>query len=135
MYRAIIRRRMLQAATPSGMRQLMKTVEIRKNGKSIAIVWHARGYFARLRGLLGRKLLEGGGMLLTPCNAIHTIGMGYAIDALYLDKGGRVLRVDKAIAPGRVMPLQRGAKHVLELPKGSASLRDISEGDFLEVIR
>lgn len=113
----------------------MKIVEIRKDGASIAKVWHARGYFARLRGLLGRELREGGGLLLTPCNAIHTIGMGYAIDALYLDQQGRVLRVDEAIAPGRVMPLQRGAKHVLELPEGCANRRGISVGDVLEVIR
>jgi uncharacterized membrane protein (UPF0127 family) len=74
-------------------------------------------------------------MLLTPCNAIHTIGMGYAIDALYLDQQCRVLRVDSAIAPGKVMALQRGAKHVLELPEGSANRRGISAGDVLEVIR
>jgi len=113
----------------------MKSVEIYKNGEAIAKVWHARGYFARLRGLLGRTLQEGGGMLLTPCNAIHTIGMGYAIDALYLDKEGKVLRVDEAITPGKVMPLQRGAKHVLELPAGSANRRGLSAGDVLEVIR
>lgn len=113
----------------------VKTVEIRKNGEAIAKVWHARGYFARLRGLLGRTIPEGGGMLLTPCNAIHTIGMGYGIDALYLDREGRVLRVDEAIAPGKVMPLQRGAKHVLELPEGCANRRGISAGDVLEVIR
>jgi len=113
----------------------MKTVEIKKNGESIAKVWHARGYFARLRGLLGRSLQEDGGMLLTPCNAIHTVGMGYPIDALYLDKEGRVLRIDDAIAPGKVMPLQRGAKHVLELPEGSAKRRGIAAGDVLEVIR
>ena len=68
----------------------MKTVEIRKDGESIAKVWHARGYFARLRGLLGRSLQEDGGLLLTPCNAIHTIGMGYPIDALYLNRNNFV---------------------------------------------
>ncbi|MBA4347366.1 MAG: hypothetical protein C0413_00735 [Clostridiales bacterium] len=113
----------------------MRTVEIRKNGEIIAEVWHAKGYFARLRGLLGRTLQEGGGMLLTPCNAIHTFGMRYAIDALYLDKEGCVLRVDEAIQPGKVMPLQRGARHVLELQKGCANRRSVSVGDVLEVIR
>lgn len=113
----------------------MKTVQIQKNGEPIATVWHATGYFARLRGLLGRTLQEEGGMLLTPCSAIHTIGMGYAIDALYLDRQGRVLRIDESIEPGRIMPQQRGAKHVLELPDGSAKRRSLSAGDTLEVIR
>lgn len=113
----------------------MKTVQIQKNGELIATVWHATGYFARLRGLLGRSLAETGGMLLTPCSAIHTIGMGYAIDALYLDRQGRVLRIDASIEPGRMMPQQRGAKHVLELPDGSAKRRSLSAGDTLEVLR
>ena len=111
----------------------MKTVEIRKNGEAIAKVWHARGYFARLRGLLGRTIPEGGGMLLTPCNAIHMIGMRYAIDAIYLDKEGRVLRADEAVQPGRICPMQRGARHVLELPEGSIKRHSIQLGDRLEV--
>ena len=111
----------------------VKTVESRKNGEAIAKVWHARGYFARLRGLLGRTIPEGGGMLLTPCNAIHMIGMRYAIDAVYLDKEGRVLRADEAVQPGRICPMQRGARHVLELPEGGAKQRHISAGDTLEV--
>jgi hypothetical protein len=88
-----------------------------------------------LRGLLGRKLEADGGMLLTPCSEIHTIGMGYAIDALYLDKGGRVLRVDEALVPGRILPRQRGARHVLELPEGGAKRRGLTAGDTLEVVR
>ena len=113
----------------------MKTVEIKKNGETIAKVWHATGYFARLRGLLGRTIDQDGGMLLSPCNAIHTIGMGYAIDALYLDKTLRVLRIDDSIQPGKIMPQQRGARHVLELPDGSAKRLSLSAGDALEVIR
>lgn len=113
----------------------MKTVTIQKNGETIATVWHATGYFARLRGLLGRTISQDGGLLLTPCSAIHTIGMGYTIDALYLDKQGRVLRIDESIAPGKLMPQQRGARHVLELPDGSAKRRALAAGDTLEVIR
>ena len=111
----------------------MKTVNIIRNGETIVSVWHATGYFARLRGLLGRSLAEDGGLLLTPCSAIHTIGMGYAIDAVYLDKRGLVLRIDEAIKPGKVCPQQRGARHVLELPEGGAKRRNISAGDILEV--
>ncbi len=113
----------------------MKTVRIAKGGETIATVWHARGYFSRLRGLLGRRLVADGGLLLTPCNAIHTIGMGYAIDAVYLDRQGKVLRVDPSLEPGRILPPQRGARHVLELPDGAAARRGISAGDKLEVIQ
>ena len=113
----------------------MKTVKIEKIGVPIATVWHAKGYFARLRGLLGRTIAEGGGLLLTPCNAIHTIGMSYAIDAIYLDRQGKVLRIDESLKPGRVLPMQLGARHVLELPAGSAGRHKILTGDKLEVIQ
>lgn len=113
----------------------MKTVQIRKDGGSIATVWHATGFFPRLRGLLGRTLREDGGMLLSPCSEIHTIGMRYPIDALYLDAQGRVLRIDASINPGRILPPQRSARHVLELPDGSAKRRMLTAGDILEVIR
>ncbi|MEA4870172.1 MAG: DUF192 domain-containing protein [Christensenella sp.] len=111
----------------------MKILQIRKNGTTIANVWHANGYFTRLRGLLGRTLDRDGGLMLSPCSSIHTIGMRYAIDAVYLDRGFRVLRVDQAIQPGKVCKAQHGARHILELPEGMASLSNISSGDILEV--
>lgn len=112
----------------------MKTIVIRKNGEQIATALHAKGYFARLRGLLGRSLDEDGGLMLSPCSAIHTIGMRYAIDAVYLDRSWRVLRVDESLNPGRVLPPQRGGKHVLELRAGRAKQCAIATGDILEVI-
>ena len=111
----------------------MKTVPVKKNNEPIASVWYANGYFTRLRGLLGRKLSDRGGLLLTPCNAIHTIGMRYAIDAVYLDRHFRVLRVDASINPGKVCPMQRGARYVLELSAGYAAQCNVTVGDTLEV--
>lgn len=111
----------------------MKTVAILKNGNTIARVWNANRYFLRLRGLLGRSLQEGGGLLLSPCNCIHTFGMRYEIDAVYLDSKGNVLRVDEALATGRMWPAAHGAKRVLELPAGAAKRSSIGPGDILEV--
>lgn len=112
----------------------MKTVTIVRNGEVIATVWNANRYFSRLRGLLGRTLQEGGGLLLTPCGSIHTIGMRYEIDAVYIDRAGQVLRVDEALPRGRFWPPQRRAKRVLELPAGYARKRSIRAGDVLEVV-
>lgn len=112
----------------------MKTVEIRLNGEHVASVLHARGYFARLRGLLGRSINEDGGLMLTPCNSIHTVGMRYPIDAVYLDRSWRVLRVDNALAIGKIWPMERAARHVLELSAGRAKKYAIKAGDILEVI-
>ena len=106
----------------------MKTVTIRKDGETIAQVWNANTYFTRLRGLLGRSLAEGGGLLLTPCGDIHTFGMRYAIDAVYLDGDMRVVGTE-TLAPWRVGNIFRGARHVLELPAGAAA--GLSAGDTL----
>lgn len=77
----------------------MKLLTIRKADEPIATVsQHRKGIFSRLRGLLGRQLAPDGGLMLTPCSCIHTIGMRYAIDAVYLDRAYQVLRVDHAIA-------------------------------------
>ncbi len=53
----------------------MQTVLIQRNGETLARVWNANRYFLRLRGLLGRTIPSGGGLLLTPCNDIHTFGI------------------------------------------------------------
>ena len=112
----------------------MQTVLIQRNGETLARVWNANRYFLRLRGLLGRTIPEGGGLLLTPCGSIHTFGMRYPIDAVYLSSSGRVLRVDGSLKAGKAWPMQRGARRVLELPAGTAKERNIRVNDLLEVI-
>ena len=113
----------------------MKKVLIQTNGTTVANAWLANHYFSRLRGLLGRTLSEGGGLLLVPCNCIHTFGMQYEIDAVYLDRTGTVLRVDKALPAGTACKAQRGAQYVLELPAGTARRQSIQVGNRLEGIK
>ena len=110
----------------------MRRIEIKKDGVKFADVILANNYFLRLRGLLGRTLRQGEGLLLTPCNQIHTFGMGYPIDVIYLDAFGRVLRIEAEVAPGRACKAVRGAKKVLELPANAAKEAGIAAGDLLE---
>ena len=84
--------------------------------------------FARLRGLLGRSGLSSGeGMLLRPASSIHTAFMRFAIDAVFLDRGDRVLKVAAELAPWR-MAACKGARAVLELPAGEAQRRGLRPG-------
>ena len=63
----------------------------------------ADNFLQRSRGLLGRDGLEPGtGMLIPKCNAIHTIGMKFPIDAEFLDGKGNTVRVVRDIPPGRL---------------------------------
>lgn len=83
---------------------------------------------ARLRGLLGRNSLASGeGMLLRPAASIHTAFMRFAIDAVFIDRADRVVKVAAAIRPWRAA-VCFGADAVLELPAGEAARRGLRPG-------
>lgn len=85
----------------------------------------------RMRGLLGRAALgPREGMLLPRCGMIHTFGMRYPIDVVYLDRDHRVLKVRTALAPRRMDGHLR-ARSVLELAVGSAQACGIRVGCLL----
>lgn len=94
----------------------------------------ADGPLSRMRGLLGRKSLPSGeGLLLRPAASIHTAFMRFAIDAVFLDRDGRVLRVEPRIAPWRAAGC-RGARAVLELSAGESERRGVRPGDRLVAV-
>ena len=77
-------------------------------------------FWLRMRGLLGRGPLEGGeGLLISPCRAVHTIGLRYPIDVAFLDDGGTVVATYPALQPNRRTPWHSGAAWALELPAGT----------------
>ena len=87
--------------------------------------------FARLRGLLGRSELgRGEGLLLRPASAIHMWFMRFPIDAVFLDRELRVVKIAADLRPWRIASA-RHAKSVLELPAGEAARRGLSAGDRL----
>ncbi len=58
----------------------------------------------RARGLLGRDALaEGQAMLLERCGAVHTVGMRFVLDLVFLDRAWRVTRLTRDVRPGRLM--------------------------------
>ncbi len=63
---------------------------------------YARSPAARMKGLLGRTgLPEGHALLITPCKAIHTLRMKFAIDVRFYDKRGALVREVRDVRPGR----------------------------------
>ena len=76
------------------------------------------GWWGRMRGLLGRRPPGWrSGILLAPCWAVHTFGMRYAIDVVFVSRGLRVVKVRRALAPCRVA-LCLGAVAVVEVRTG-----------------
>jgi len=87
----------------------------------------------RLRGLLGRAGLERGeGILLRPASSIHMWFMRFAIDAVFLDRESRVLRVAEHLGPWRLAGC-RGAKAMIELPAGECGRVGLEPGDVVVV--
>jgi len=86
----------------------------------------------RRTGLLKHTGLEPGeGLWIAPCEAIHTIGMKFPIDVLFLDRKRKVLKIKHAMPRGR-MAVSLFAHSVLELPSGQAAECHTAPGDQLE---
>jgi uncharacterized protein len=86
----------------------------------------------RRTGLLKHTGLEPGeGLWIAPCEAVHTIGMKFPIDVLFLDKKKKVLKIKPAMPRWR-MAVSLFAHSVLELPSGRAAQTQTSAGDQLE---
>lgn len=88
---------------------------------------------ARRKGLLGRdELAEGEGMWIVPCEAVHTFGMHFPIDLIYLSRKHRVKKIRNAVPAWRVSACLT-AQSVLELPAGTAARTRTQIGDQIEV--
>ena len=81
----------------------------------------ANTFGRRLQGLLGKRKLEKGreGLILSPCCAVHTFGMLFSLDLLFLSEKGEVLQALPSVRPWRFSPCVRGAHSVVELPAGT----------------
>jgi uncharacterized protein len=81
----------------------------------------ARGLRARALGLshLPRER-AGAGLLIPRCSCVHTFGMRFALDLVFLDRAGRAFAVRRGV-PRRRLAWRRGADAVLELPQGGDS--------------
>jgi uncharacterized membrane protein (UPF0127 family) len=87
---------------------------------------------ARLRGLLGRfKLRADEAVWVVPSRGIHTFGLSFHIDVIYLDSQCQVLHLIEHLGPLRIAPLRFGCASVLELPAGSIYKSGTQVGDRL----
>lgn len=93
-------------------------------------------HWTRLRGLLGLSLDDfgnGSGLWIVPCHGVHTLGMGFPIDVVYLDRSMTVIHVEAELVPWRFAPVRRQAASVLELPCQTASQTKTAIGDKIEI--
>lgn len=90
-------------------------------------------FFSRLIGLLNRSYLaENEGLWLVPCKSIHSFGMKFNFDAVFLDKSGKVISLIKNIKSNRILPSVKNTYSVIEVASGTIEKAGINVGDILE---
>jgi len=78
----------------------------------------AAGVGARAIGLAGLRTLPPGTALLIPdCRSVHTFGMRFALDLVWLDRSGNLVAIDQRVPPLRIRTRRRAAA-VIEAPAG-----------------
>ena len=88
----------------------------------------ATTFRARLFGLLGSSGLGPDRALwIEPCRAVHTCGMTFPIDVVFIDRHGRIARIDECVRPWRLRLCGR-AVAVIELAAGNARTLQLAEG-------
>jgi uncharacterized membrane protein (UPF0127 family) len=91
--------------------------------------------WSRFVGLMFRRELPAGhGLLIRPCNSIHMFFMRFALDVVFIDGDGRVVRVLDSIQPWRASSLVRGAKAAIELPAGTAGRAALVPGMLVRMV-
>jgi uncharacterized membrane protein (UPF0127 family) len=96
----------------------------------------ADSYLRRLVGLLGktrRWAQLGRGLWIVPSQGVHTIGMLFPIDLIFLSKEKQVIHIEEYVRPFRISKVSLKATSVLELPPHTIYRSGTQVGDTLEI--
>jgi len=98
-------------------------------------ITHARSLSERLFGLMFKhNNMEIDGMLIEPCNSIHTFFMNFPLDVLFIDKKDTVVKVIRNMTPWKMSWLYLKSKKVLEVKAGLLP-KEIMAGDRVKITR
>ncbi|MFH0763259.1 MAG: DUF192 domain-containing protein [Candidatus Omnitrophota bacterium] len=110
----------------------MKIINQTKNITLAQDAMLAGALFQRMRGLLGRKeFKQGEGIILKPCNSIHTFFMRFPIDVLFVDKNNKIVKTIANFVPFRISNIYFRVSFTIELPAGTIEKTLTSPGDIL----
>jgi hypothetical protein len=94
----------------------------------------ADNFITRLVGLLKRNQLGPEEALwLMPSKGIHTIGMKFPIDVVFLNRQACVLSLISGMLPYRISGVHMRGYSVIELPNGTIRKSQTEIGDQLEI--
>jgi uncharacterized membrane protein (UPF0127 family) len=116
------------------MAELLTAVNLTRDARLTERGRVADSFGTRLVGLLRDKRLDAGdGLWILPCNSIHSIGMRFVFDAIFLDKDLRVVHLVREMKPWRISKMVFAAHSVLELPAGLIARTATEVGDQFDM--
>jgi hypothetical protein len=109
-------------------------IENTSKGRTVAAEARlANRVLSRMIGLLGQSgLAEGEGLIIAPGSCIHTFFMRFAIDVVYTNKEGVVLKTAPNVKPFRFGASPWGTRYTIELPVGAIEQSQTERGDQLD---
>ena len=117
---------------PANPETRLQAVNITRRTKLASSVEVASSGAKRSKGLLGRKgLAPGEALWILPCEAVHTFGMQFSLDLVYLDRQHRIKKIRRNVPPWRLSACLT-AHSVMELAAGSLRETDAQPGDVVE---
>lgn len=91
-------------------------------------------HLARLKGLLGRvRLKKDEGLWVLPSQGVHSIGVLFPVDLVYLDNSQRVIHLIESFGTFRIGPIRRNCASVLQLPTRTIYASQTQVGDELRI--
>lgn len=91
-------------------------------------------FLKRLKGLLGTNSLpEGNVLIIKPCFSVHTCGMKYSIDVLFIDEYDNIIKIAANLQPGKVVCCRK-SYYVVEMPAGTVEKYKIDIGDKIKTV-
>jgi len=94
----------------------------------------ADSILSRLVGLLGKRSLAlDSGLWIVPSSGVHTLGMLFTIDVVFLDKNLKVVGLRELLRPFSITGLNLQADSVIELPAHTIFKSRTEIGDALVV--
>lgn len=125
MMRVIFKRLMMR-------RKPVMDMSVFVDGRLILRAYRADTFYSRMLGLHALPELFGyQSLIIRPCHAVHTIGLSYHIDVLFLASCGRVMKA-VSLPPGRAA-ICIGATQVIEAVAGTIDKFQLHEGTVLTI--
>lgn len=113
----------------------MPAFNLTKNTWLATTVRKADNFLTRLVGLLRRTSLGPEEALwLIPSKGVHTFGMRFPIDIIFLNEDKKVIHTVRDLAPNRISRLQLRSRSILELPQGAIQKSATAVGDQIEIL-